>query len=78
MPTNNLSVPGIVGIAILVILVLVIIVRNIYVVQQSRAYVVERLGAFHSVWGVGLHMKGTFRINLPEIFILQPPPSCLS
>lgn len=34
MPTNNLSVPGIVGIAILVILVLAIIVRNIYVVQQ--------------------------------------------
>ena len=31
MPTNNLSVPGIVGIAILVILVLAIIVRNIYV-----------------------------------------------
>lgn len=60
MPTNNLSVPGIVGIAILVILVLVIIVRNIYVVQQSRAYVVERLGAFHSVWGVGLHLKVPF------------------
>ena len=57
MPTNNLSVPGIVGIAILVILVLVIIVRNIYVVQQSRAYVVERLGAFRTVWGVGLHIK---------------------
>ena len=37
MPTNNLSVPGIVGIAILVILVLVIIVRNIYVVQQALA-----------------------------------------
>ena len=55
MPTNNLSVPGIVGIAILVI-----IVRNIYVVQQSRAYVVERLGAFHSVWGVGLHLKVPF------------------
>ena len=60
MPTNNLSVPGIVGIAILVILVLAIIVRNIYVVQQSRAYVVERLGAFHSVWGVGLHLKVPF------------------
>lgn len=60
MPTNNLSVPGIIGIAILVILVLAIIVRNIYVVQQSRAYVVERLGAFHSVWGVGLHLKVPF------------------
>ena len=60
MPTNNLSVPGIVGIAILVILVLVIIVRNIYVVQQSRAYVVERLGAFRTVWNVGLHLKVPF------------------
>ena len=48
MCIRDRSVPGIVGIAILVILVLVIIVRNIYVVQQSRAYVVERLGAFHS------------------------------
>ena len=38
MPTNNLSVPGIVGIAILVILVLVIIVRNIYVVQHRRLH----------------------------------------
>mgnify|MGYP003096947875 CR=1 FL=1 len=40
MPTNNLSVPGIVGIAILVILVLAIIVRNIYVVHIS-AFVVS-------------------------------------
>ena len=29
-------------------------------VQQSKAYVVERLGAFHSVWGVGLHLKVPF------------------
>ena len=43
-----------------VVLVLIVIVRNIYVVQQSKAYVVERLGAFHSVWGVGLHLKVPF------------------
>ena len=48
------------AIAILVVLVLIVIVRNIYVVQQSKAYVVERLGAFHSVWGVGLHLKVPF------------------
>ena len=66
MPTNNLSVPGIVGIAILVILVLAIIVRNIYVVPQSRAYVVERLGAFHSVWGVGTDPKlYTYGVEYP-------------
>ena len=45
---------------VVAVLVLIVIVRNIYVVQQSRAYVVERLGAFHSVWGVGLHLKVPF------------------
>ena len=45
---------------IIVILALVIIISNIAVVQQSRAYVVERLGAFHSVWGVGMHFKVPF------------------
>ena len=45
---------------IIVILALVIIISNIAVVQQSRAYVVERLGAFHSVWGVGMHFKLPF------------------
>ena len=57
---SNISIPGAVAIAILVVLVLIVIVRNIYVVQQSKAYVVERLGAFHSVWGVGLHFKLPF------------------
>ena len=54
------SIPGTIAIVILVILVLVVIVSCINVVQQSKAYVVERLGAFHSVWGVGLHFKLPF------------------
>ena len=45
---------------ILVALLLILVVSNIVIVQQSRAYVVERLGAFHSVWGVGLHLKVPF------------------
>ena len=57
---SNISIPGAVAIAILVVLVLIVIVRNIYIVQQSKAYVVERLGAFHSVWGVGFHLKVPF------------------
>ncbi len=47
-------------IIILVIIVLLILATNIKVVQQSKAYVVERLGAFHSVWGVGIHFKVPF------------------
>ena len=45
---------------ILVVLLLILVVSNIVIVQQSRAYVVERLGAFRTVWNVGLHLKGPF------------------
>ncbi len=50
--------------AVLVILFLIII-SNIAVVQQSRAYVIERLGAFQSVWSVGLHFKVPLLTGLP-------------
>ena len=46
----------IVGIAIIAI-ILIVLALNVKVVQQSRAYVVERMGAFHAVWGVGIHFK---------------------
>ena len=42
---------------ILVVLILILLIGNIVIVQQSKAYVVERLGAFRTVWGVGLHIK---------------------
>ena len=54
------KIPGTIAIIVLVIIILVVIVSCINVVQQSKAYVVERLGAFHSVWGVGLHFKLPF------------------
>ena len=52
--------PAFLIIAIVVVLLLVVIVSNIYVVQQSKAYVVERLGAFYAVMGVGIHVKLPF------------------
>ena len=55
MPTS-----GTIAIIILVILILAVIVSCIQIVQQSKAYVIERLGAFHSVWGVGMHFKLPF------------------
>ena len=65
--------------AALVVIVLVIIIRNIAVVQQSRAYVIERLGAFHSVWAVGLHFKVPFidriakKVSMKEQVLDYPP-----
>ena len=69
----------IIVILILIALALVIIISNISVVQQSRAYVVERLGAFHTVWGVGMHFKVPFidrvarKVSLKEQVLDYPP-----
>jgi len=70
---------GAILIAIVVVLLLIIVIRNIVVVQQSRAYVIERLGAFQDVWGVGLHIKIPFidriakRVSLKEQVLDYPP-----
>ena len=64
---------------IIILIALIIVVTNIAVVQQSRAYVIERLGAFQTVWGVGLHFKVPFidriarRVSLKEQVLDYPP-----
>ena len=62
-----------------IVITLILIVSNIYVVQQSRAYVIERLGGFHKVQGVGPHFKVPFidriarRVSLKEQVLDYPP-----
>jgi len=62
-----------------IVVILAIVISNIYVVQQSRAYVIERLGGFHAVQGVGLHFKVPFidriarRVSLKEQVLDYPP-----
>ncbi len=66
-------------IAIIAIVLFLIIICNISVVKQSRAYVIERLGAYHATWTVGLHMKLPFidriarRVSLKEQVLDYPP-----
>ena len=66
-------------IGILVLIAFFIVINNISVVQQSRAYVIERLGAFQTGWGVGLHFKIPFidriarRVSLKEQVLDYPP-----
>ena len=70
--------PFIIGAAIVLVLIL-LVVSNIVIVQQSRAYVIERLGAFDQVWGVGIHFKIPFfqriarRVSLKEQVLDYPP-----
>ena len=66
-------------IGILVVIAILVVISNIFVVQQSRAYVIERLGAFHAVQSVGLHFKVPFidriarRVSLKEQVLDYPP-----
>ena len=46
-----------VGYAVVFLLILALLGANIRIVPQSRAFVIERLGAFRTVWGVGIHFK---------------------
>ena len=63
----------------LVVIIFIILIKCIVVVQQSKSFVVERLGAFQAVWGVGLHFKLPFidriarRVSLKEQVLDYPP-----
>ena len=66
-------------IVVIAVLALIVVISNIHIVQQSRAYVIERLGAFSKVWQVGMHVKVPFiervakKVNLKEQVLDYPP-----
>lgn len=57
--------------SVLIIFVLVLLAKNIVIVQQSKAYVLERMGAFHAVWGVGIHFKIPFFERVLKVVSLK-------
>ena len=64
MPYFNF--PGGYAVLFILFLALALIAGNIRVVQQSRACVVELLGAFHAVWNVGVHFKIPFIMRVAK------------
>jgi regulator of protease activity HflC (stomatin/prohibitin superfamily) len=73
-----MSISLIITVIILFILLLVI-VRNIKIVPQANAYVIERLGAYYATWSTGLHLKVPFidriskKVTLKEQVVDFPP-----
>jgi len=66
---------------LLIIVALIILIRNIRIVPQAQAFVIERLGAFSTTWHVGLHFKIPFietiskKVSLKEqVFDFPPQP----
>ena len=57
-------------IGILIVILLLILV-NVRIVPQSRAYVIERLGAYSATWQVGMHVKLPFVDSIVNVISLK-------
>ena len=62
---------GFIIIAILFLIAIAILIKNIRIVQQARAFVVERLGAYQTTWNVGLHFKIPFIERVAKVVSLK-------
>ena len=71
--------PSTIVLGVVVILILVILVKNIRIVPQAKAFIIERLGAYSTTWNVGLHLKVPFiervakQVSLKEQVADFPP-----
>ena len=55
----------------LIVILAIILIRNIRIVQQAKAYVIEFLGAYKTTWNVGLHIKLPFVERVAKIVSLK-------
>ena len=70
---------GLIAAAVIAVILLILIVSNIQIVPQARAYVIERLGTYSTTWKTGLHVKIPLidriavKVNLMEQVVDFPP-----
>ena len=55
----------------LFVLFVLVIARNIRIVQQARAFVIERLGAYKTTWHTGIHLKVPFIERVAKVVSLK-------
>ncbi len=64
---------------IIAVLAIIVIIKNVIIVPQANAYVIERLGAYHTTWETGIHVKIPIidrvakRVSLKEAVVDFPP-----
>jgi regulator of protease activity HflC (stomatin/prohibitin superfamily) len=69
---------------IILFIIVIIILRNVRVVPQAKAFVIERLGAYNGTWQVGLHFKIPIidrianKVSLKENVLDLPPQPVIS
>lgn len=68
----------------IILILLILIIRNIQIVPQAKGYVIERLGAYSTTWGTGLHLKVPFidkiakKVTLMEQVADFPPQAVIT
>ena len=56
---------------VIIILACVLIIPNIKIVPQARAYVIERIGSYYATWSNGLHFQIPFLDKISNKVNLQ-------
>ncbi len=56
---------------ILLILICILVIPCVKIVPQSKAYVIERLGSFYTIWQNGVHFKLPFIDRISNIVVLK-------
>ena len=68
----------------LIIVLIIVLILNIRIVPQTHAYIIERLGGYHSTWEVGIHVKIPFidriakKVNLKEQVVDFKPQAVIT
>ncbi|MBQ9150872.1 MAG: SPFH/Band 7/PHB domain protein [Clostridia bacterium] len=71
--------PLVVTIIVIIAILAIIVISNIHIVPQGKAYVIERLGSYRTTWETGIHVKIPFidrvakKVNLMEQVADFPP-----
>ena len=68
----------------IIALVVIILIRSVRIVPQAKAYVIERLGAYHDTWDTGIHVLIPFvdkiakKVTLKETVIDFQPQAVIT
>lgn len=63
--------PVVVAIIVIAIIVLIVVAASVKIVPQSKAYVIERLGAYQTTWDTGMHFLTPIFKRIAKIVSLK-------
>ena len=57
---NAGAIAGVIVVCVVILAVIIYLITRIRIVEQTSKYIVERLGAYHTTWNVGIHFLMPF------------------